>query len=168
MIGLETKSIEKFMNIAIEEAVLSMNDHLEAGIPRIFIGAILINNGNEILGKAHKIEDGSKRIHSEYQLLINLPKKDNPNLTLFTTLEPCNFRHGSNDNQSTCTDIIIDKGIGSVVIAMLDPHPKINGKAVKRLIKAGVSVSVLENKQEYKHLINKLVGINREFINFKW
>jgi diaminohydroxyphosphoribosylaminopyrimidine deaminase/5-amino-6-(5-phosphoribosylamino)uracil reductase len=168
MSKLETKSIEKFMNIAIEEAVLSMNDHLENGIPRIFIGAVLVNNDNEILGKAHKTEEGPKRIHSEYQLLINLPKKDNSDLTLFTTLEPCNFRHSSNDDQPTCTDLIIDKGIGSVVVAMFDPHPKINGKAVKRLMKAGVNVSVLESKREYKHLINKLAKINREFINFKW
>jgi diaminohydroxyphosphoribosylaminopyrimidine deaminase/5-amino-6-(5-phosphoribosylamino)uracil reductase len=168
MIELETKYIEKFMNIAIEEAVLSMNDHLETGIPKIFIGAVLVNNDNEILGKAHKIEEGSKRIHSEYQLLINLPKKGNPNLTLFTTLEPCNFRHGSNDDQPTCTDLIIDKGIGSVVVAMLDPHPKINGKAVKRLTEVGINVNVLENKSEYKHLINKLAEMNSEFINFKW
>ena len=165
---LKIKLIEKFMNMAVEEAVLSMNDHLEVGIPRIFIGAVLVNNSNEILGKAHKIEDGSKRIHSEYQLLTNLSKKDNSDLTLFTTLEPCNFRHGSNNDQPTCTDIIIDKGIGSVVVAILDPHPKINGKAVERLIKAGVSVSVLENRLGYKHLINKITEMNREFINFKW
>ena len=42
MSKLETKSIEKFMNIAIEEAVLSMNDHLENGIP-ISSNVVVIN-----------------------------------------------------------------------------------------------------------------------------
>ena len=51
---------------------------------------------------------------------------------------------------------------------MLDPHPKINGKAVKRLTEVGINVNVLENKSEYKHLINKLAEMNSEFINFKW
>lgn len=164
----ETNSIEQFMNIAIEEAMLSMNDRLEIGIPRIFIGAVLVNSDNKILGKAHKIEDGSKRIHSEYQLLVNLPKKDNSNLTLYTTLEPCNFRHRSNNDQLTCTKLIVDKRIGSVVIAMLDPHPMINGKAVECLMNAGIDVKVLEGKREYRHLINRLVEMNQEFINFKW
>ena len=157
-----------FMQMAVEEAKLSMNDHLEAGIPKIFIGAVLVRNCDEILGMAHKKEDGTKRIHSEYQLLVDLPEEGNSNLTLFTTLEPCSFRHKSNLGQPTCTDMLINKGIGSVVIAMLDPHPRINGGAVKRLTKSGIDVNVLENKQKYKHLVGKLAKMNREFINFEW
>jgi len=64
--------------------------------------------------------------------------------------------------------MLINKGIGSVVIAMLDPHPRNNGGAVKRLTKSGIDVNVLENKQKYKHLVGKLAKMNREFINFEW
>ena len=156
------------MNMAIDEAVLSMNEHLEPGIPPIFIGAVLVDSSNKILGKAHKIEDGHKRIHSEYQLLVNLPDKDNSSLTLYTTLEPCNFRHKSNNEQQACTELIVSKRIGSVVIAMLDSHPNINGKAVEYLVNAGVDVKVLDGNNEYKPLVDRLIKMNSEFINFKW
>jgi diaminohydroxyphosphoribosylaminopyrimidine deaminase / 5-amino-6-(5-phosphoribosylamino)uracil reductase len=61
--------------------------------------------------------------------------------TMYTTLEPCNH-HG---RTPPCTDAILRAGIARVVVGHLDPNPRMRGKSVEILRKAGVEVEVLDD-----------------------
>jgi diaminohydroxyphosphoribosylaminopyrimidine deaminase/5-amino-6-(5-phosphoribosylamino)uracil reductase len=52
-------------------------------------------------------------------------------------MEPCSH-HGKTP---PCTDTIIEKGILKVVVGMMDPNPLVNGKGLKILKDAGISVT---------------------------
>ena len=57
--------------------------------------------------------------------------------TLYVNLEPC-AHHGQTP---PCTDLILEKGIGRVVVGMADPHAEAGG-GIQRLREAGVEVHV--------------------------
>lgn len=57
-------------------------------------------------------------------------------MTAYVTLEPCAF-HG---RTPPCADALVEAGIGRVVIAVEDPHPRVAGKGLQRLHDAGVAV----------------------------
>lgn len=157
----------KHMEEATEEAKKSMNQKVGNKLPRIFVGAVLVDKKNNVLGKAHKVEVGTERFHAEYQLLINLPDGKSNHYCLFTTLEPCCFRH-DDSRLPSCTQVILAKKIKRVIVGVLDPHPKISGKSIKLLKKACVEVTVLENLPSYAEVVQKIKNLNSEFFNFKW
>ena len=56
--------------------------------------------------------------------------------TMYSTLEPCSF-HG---RTPACSRAIIDGRVGRVVIAMRDPHPRVDGEGARILRDGGVEV----------------------------
>ncbi len=57
-----------------------------------------------------------------------------PGATLYLTLEPC-CHFGKTP---PCTELIIAKKIGRVVMAMIDPNPLVNGRGLERLQACGI------------------------------
>ncbi|MEK0441398.1 MAG: hypothetical protein RL403_376, partial [Bacteroidota bacterium] len=64
--------------------------------------------------------------------------------TAYVSLEPCSH-YGKTP---PCANLLIEKGIKSVVVATLDPNPLVAGKGVKLLQEAGISVQVGLLEQE--------------------
>ncbi len=62
----------------------------------------------------------------------------------YVTLEPCAHQ----GKTPPCTRALIESGISRVVIAMIDPDERVNGRAIMRLKKAGIHVTtgVCENE----------------------
>ena len=58
--------------------------------------------------------------------------------TAYVTLEPCSHV-GKNP---PCADLLVESGVGKVVVAMQDPNPLVSGKGVAKLLAAGIEVSV--------------------------
>ena len=58
--------------------------------------------------------------------------------TLYVTLEPC----AHFGKTSPCADLIIQSKISRVVIATIDPDPRVNGSGIKKLEEAGIEVIV--------------------------
>jgi len=58
--------------------------------------------------------------------------------TLYSTLEPC-AHHGLTP---PCTETIVAAGVSRVVVAVLDPDPRVAGRGVEELRQAGIEVTV--------------------------
>lgn len=84
------------------------------------------------------VSEGWHRIAGQAHAEINaLEDCDNPaGAKIYLTLEPCSC-HGKTP---PCVDALIGADIKEVVIAMLDPNPKVSGAGVRRLEQAGIDV----------------------------
>lgn len=58
--------------------------------------------------------------------------------TVYVTLEPCSH-HG---RTGPCADALIEAGVSRVVVAMMDPNPRVAGQGLARLQAAGIAVQV--------------------------
>lgn len=127
MIAVDTK----FMVRALE---LARKGHGFVA-PNPMVGAVLVKDGQIVAEGWHK-KYGD--VHAEVDCL---EKHDQP-LTgeevLYVTLEPC-FHHGQ---QPPCAQYLLNKSIKKIVVAMLDPNPKVAGQGVEQLKQAGVEVEV--------------------------
>jgi pyrimidine deaminase RibD-like protein len=101
--------------------------------------------------------DNERGSHAEYLALKSAKETgiDVEGATLFTTLEPCT--HRSSDGTIPCSDHVIKRGIGRVVVGMEDPNPRIRGKGIEKLRRAGIEVRTGVLEKEVR-------GINEAFI----
>lgn len=96
------------------------------------VGAVLVRNGTVI---AEAFHDSFGGLHAERALLESYSSVE-PQDTLYVNLEPC-CHYGKTP---PCTDVIIQKGVKTVVYGMDDPDARISGKGIKALQEAGVIV----------------------------
>ena len=102
--------------------------------PNPLVGAVLVK-GKKVIAKAY--HRGAGFPHAEAKTLKSF-KGDLKGATFYINLEPC-CHFG---RTPPCVDEIIKRGIKRVVISTLDPNPKVNGKSVAKLKKAGIKVQV--------------------------
>ena len=119
---------EKYMMRAIELA--KRGEGLTRPNPPV--GAVLVQNGEIIAEGWHEKVGGP---HAEVNCLKSAIV-DLQSAILYVTLEPCST-HGQTP---PCTDLILEKGIGRVVISIMDPNPLHAGQGLKILEEAGVEV----------------------------
>ena len=115
------------MRLAIDEAKKSK---AEDDSPRPKVGAVVVRDGT-VIATAHRGELGTGD-HAEFTLFEKkLPNDDLKGGMLFTTLEPCTS--ASRKKHKPCTDRIIERGIASVFIGMLDPNPRVYSQGARKL-----------------------------------
>ena len=112
--------------------------------PNPLVGALFVKN-NKILSFGYHHKAGGP--HAEIEA-IRAAKKKLSGSTLYINLEPCCYF----GRTGPCVDEIIKKGIKRVVIATKDPNPRVNGKSIKKLRKAGIKVEVGLCKKEAQEL----------------
>jgi len=87
--------------------------------PNPRVGCVIVKDG-KIIGEGwHRYVGGP---HAEVEAIRNATE-DVAGATLVVNLEPCTH-YGKTP---PCTDLIIEKKIGRVVIGMPDPNPVVNG-----------------------------------------
>ena len=111
------------------------------GIPFVssnpVVGAV-VSRGKKILAQGWHARFGGP--HAEADAIEKARKKKLSlrGSTMYVTLEPC-----IHENKKTppCAPEIIKSGIKRVVIAVRDPNPRVNGRAILALKKAGIEVT---------------------------
>jgi len=106
--------------------------------PNPMVGAVLVKNGR-IIGEGWHRRYGGAHAEAEAVQAVSAAGLSPRGADLYCTLEPCCFR-APDKHQPPCTDLIIKSGIKRVCIANKDPFPKVSGKGIAMLEKAGIKV----------------------------
>jgi diaminohydroxyphosphoribosylaminopyrimidine deaminase/5-amino-6-(5-phosphoribosylamino)uracil reductase len=154
--------------------------------PNPMVGAVLVRDGVVLAEGWHDVFGGA---HAERMLFEGLElgggvesgggsglggelelrgqNEDFSDCILYVSLEPC----AHFGKTPPCANLIIDKGVGAVVIGVLDPNPMVSGKGVALLRAAGVAVleGVLETECQQLNgsfWVNQVLG--RTAVVAKW
>lgn len=109
--------------------------------PNPMVGAVVVSGGR-IVGEGFHRKAGSP--HAEV-LALHAAGARAKHGTLYISLEPCSH---TRKRTPPCVPAILAAGIRRVVVAMYDPNPRVNGKGLRRLKRAGVSITVGCMKQQ--------------------
>ncbi len=103
------------------------------------VGAVIVDEFGREIARGYSREADPK-VHAEESALAKLPPNDPrlTNATIYSTLEPCSQRAS---RPRSCTQLILDAGIGRVVIAWREPSLFVaDCQGVETLAEAGVTV----------------------------
>lgn len=139
--------------------------------PNPMVGAVLVRDSDEKIlaeGWHEKYGEG----HAEVNCFRSLPQSSLEggslrDCTLFVSLEPCSH-YGKTP---PCAKLIIEKGVGRVVVGMLDPNPLVAGKGVQMLRDAGIEVIVGVMEDECRELNKRFLCLHekhRPYVILKW
>ena len=104
--------------------------------PNPNVGCVIVKD-NQIIGEGFHYQAGQP--HAEVFALRQAYERDAKQLqgaTAYVTLEPCSH-HG---RTPPCADALIKAGISRVVIAVVDPNPKVDGGGIAKLQQAGIEI----------------------------
>jgi pyrimidine deaminase RibD-like protein len=123
-------TLEYFMREALREG----RKALPACLPNPPVGCVLVQGG-AIIARGHTNPPGHP--HAE-AMALNQVAGDLHEVTAFVTLEPCSF-YG---RTPSCAVALIARNIGQVVVALVDPHPRNQGRGLQILEQAGIPVTL--------------------------
>lgn len=135
--------------------------------PNPMVGAVIVCDG-KIIGEGWHRRFGGP--HAEVNAVRSVSDTDRalfPQSTMYVTLEPCSH-YGKTP---PCARMLVEIGIGKVVVACLDPNPKVSGRGIAILRDAGIEVETGLMEREAMEL-NKMFmtahRLRRPFITLKW
>jgi diaminohydroxyphosphoribosylaminopyrimidine deaminase/5-amino-6-(5-phosphoribosylamino)uracil reductase len=152
---------EKYIKRCIQIA----KNGLSAAMPNPSVGAVIVVDGI-IIGEGFTSAYGGA--HAEVNAIQSV--KDTSLLkkaTLYVSLEPCSHF----GKTPPCCDLIIQHKIPNVVIGTVDPHIKVAGNGIKKLMEAGCNVTVGVLEQECFTSNKRFFTFhqkNRPYIILKW
>lgn len=136
-------------------------------MPNPSVGAVLVHN-NKIIAEGYTSAYGGP--HAEVNC-IAFAKANTPELiaksTLYVSLEPCSHW----GKTPPCADLVVASGIKKVVIGTIDPFAKVAGAGIKRLIQAGVDVTVGVQEKECQEINKRFFTYHekkRPYVILKW
>jgi diaminohydroxyphosphoribosylaminopyrimidine deaminase/5-amino-6-(5-phosphoribosylamino)uracil reductase len=107
--------------------------------PNPFVGAVVLDHEDQLIGEGYHQKLGGP--HAEVYAIEQALQKtsDLSQATIYVSLEPCSH-YGKTP---PCVDLIIQHKIKKVVIASLDPNPKV--ASVAKLMEHGIQVEVVDD-----------------------
>ena len=134
--------------------------------PNPMVGAVLVRNSDETIlaeGWHEKYGEGHAEVNCfrNYELQIKNGELNDVSLkdcTLFVSLEPCSH-YGKTP---PCAKLIIEKGVGRVVVGMLDPNPLVAGRGIQMLRDAGIEVVVGVMEKECRELNKRFLCLHEK------
>src|SRR5689334_21519496 len=126
--GQSREALESFMREAIAEGRRA----LPGCLPNPPVGCVLVRD-RAIIARGHT--QPPYQPHAEPMALSQVDGFLD-DVTTFVTLEPCAFHQRT----PSCAKEMIARRVGKVYVAMLDPHPKNQGRGIQMLRDAGIPV----------------------------
>ena len=148
-----------FMQLAIDRALIC-----STLVPSV--GAVIVNEG-KIVGSGNREfiprGDGTSDIFYAEEVALKDAGEEARGAVLYTTLEP-RFIHGqhphSHFSDTSIVDLILQAGISTVVVGLVDRDPRTNGASIKYLAAQGVKVERVQSPEVERALCN-LVGAGK-------
>ncbi len=133
--------------------------------PNPMVGCVIVHN-DIVIGEGWHQQFGEA--HAEVNAINAVKKKELlKDATVYVTLEPCSYV----GKTPACSDLLISSKVKKVVVATLDPNPKVAGSGIAALKNKGIIVKqgVLEKEAtelNKRFFINQ--QLNRPYIILKW
>lgn len=102
--------------------------------PNPRVGCVIVRDGS-VVGAGWHARAGQP--HAEINALMQAGELA-WGATVYVTLEPCSH-HG---RTPPCVEALITAGVGRVVVAMIDPNPKVEGEGLAQLQQAGIQTDI--------------------------
>jgi diaminohydroxyphosphoribosylaminopyrimidine deaminase/5-amino-6-(5-phosphoribosylamino)uracil reductase len=147
---------ETFMLGALTEARRGIG----SASPNPAVGAVLVQGGRVISSGYHR---ASGSPHAEIECLAAAPRGSLRSATLYVTLEPCS----TTGRTPPCTEAIVCRGVGRIVIGATDPNPLHAGRGIDQLRAAGIKVTTGVLAAECSRLteaFNKWIVTGKPFV----
>ncbi len=131
------------------------------------VGAVIVHN-DRIIGEGYYQSFGGP--HAEVNAIANVAAEDEKLLidsTVYVSLEPCSYF----GKTPPCSDLLIKSKVRRVIIASLDPNPKISGAGIDKLRSAGIEVITGILQKEGDHLNRRFFSHHtrkRPWVILKW
>ena len=129
----------------MQRAVELAREAVGSTSPNPPVGAVLVRDGR-VVGEGRTQPPGGP--HAEAGAL-RMAGDAARGADLYVTLEPC-AHHG---RTPPCVDALVEAGVASVRIAVMDPAPHTAGRGVERLREAGIPVTVDDGPGEARQLV---------------
>lgn len=133
--------------------------------PNPMVGSVIVYEG-KIIGEGWHKKAGEA--HAEVNAVNSvLDKSLLTKATIYVSLEPCSHF----GKTPPCCDLIIKNKIPNVVIGTVDPFSEVAGKGIKKLIEAGIHVTVGILEEECNELNKRFFTFHQKkkpYIILKW
>lgn len=133
--------------------------------PNPMVGCVVVANGR-IIGEGFHRQFGGP--HAEVNALNSVRERNLiPGSTVFVSLEPCSH-YGKTP---PCALRLIEEKVGKVIVCNNDPNPKVAGRGLDMLRKAGIEVEtgILEDEGlELNRRFFTFHTLHRPYITLKW
>jgi diaminohydroxyphosphoribosylaminopyrimidine deaminase/5-amino-6-(5-phosphoribosylamino)uracil reductase len=149
----------------IERCIQLAKNGLGTSYPNPLVGSVIVYE-NKIIGEGWHRKAGEP--HAEVNAINSVKDKSLlRKATIYVSLEPCSHF----GKTPPCCDLIIKSKIPNVVIGTVDPHVKVAGNGIRKLIEAGVKVTVGVLEEECNELNKRFFTFHqkkRPYIILKW
>jgi len=132
---------QKYMRMALQLAEKARG----RTSPNPMVGAVVVKS-DRVISRGYHRKAGEP--HAE-AIALKQAGKAAKGATLYVTLEPCSH---TNKRTPPCTPFVVQSGVKRVVIAMIDPNPRVSGGGIKTLRKSGIEVVTGVLEKEAKKL----------------
>ena len=149
---------EKFMGLALSLA----EEARGRTSPNPMVGAVIVRDG-QIMGSGYHRKAGTP--HAEIHAIADAGARAK-GATIYVSLEPCSH-YG---RTGPCTQAIIEAGLSHVIMAMIDPNPRVSGRGKATLEAHGIRVQTgtLESQaRKLNEAYIKYVITGRPFVILK-
>lgn len=104
--------------------------------PNPVVGAVIVKD-NKVVGEGLHLRAGEP--HAEVYAVREAEEKAR-GATMYVTLEPCVVE----GRTPPCAPLLVEAGIAKVVVGLVDPDPRVQGRGIRLLREAGLDVEMAD------------------------